>query len=89
MATANPDNAEITCKNPDCTIGILKWSDQYDHLVKAKTCEVFYTKEEIESMKPQTSFEKRKQTRKAPIEKYVQSSNSKNLVSIVFEISMY
>ena len=79
MATANADDAEITCKNPECTVGILKWSDQYAHLVKAKTCKMFYTKEEIESMKPQTSFEKRKASK----EPFVQSSNSKYLVSII------
>ena len=83
MATANADEAEITCKNPECTIRILKWSDQYAHLLKAKTCTMFYTKEEIESMKPQTSFEKNKQTKKAPNEKKIQSSNLTNQVSII------
>ena len=47
MATANPDEAEITCKNPNCTEVILKWNNIIAHVAKSKKCKNFYTEDEI------------------------------------------
>ena len=51
MATVNPDNAEITCKNPDCPKVVFKWNTILKHLGTAKSCRKFYNEEEIVSIR--------------------------------------
>ena len=51
MATANPDEAEITCKNPNCPKDDLKWKTIVAHITKAKKCKIFYTTAEIDAIK--------------------------------------
>ena len=51
MATANPDDAYITCKNPDCPKGVFKCKTILKHIAMAKNCKKFYKEEEIEEMR--------------------------------------
>ena len=49
MATANPDVAEITCKNPECPKGIFQWNTILYHILRSKNCKVFYHETEVDS----------------------------------------
>ena len=51
MATANPDVAEITCKNPECPKGIFQWNTILYHILRSKNCKIFYHETEIDSMR--------------------------------------
>ena len=51
MATANPDDADVTCKNPDCPKGIFEWKSILKHISHAKQCKKFYTQADIESIR--------------------------------------
>ena len=51
MATANPDDAEVTCKNPNCPKGIFEWKSILKHISHAKECKRFYTETDIESIR--------------------------------------
>ena len=51
MATENTDDADITCKNPNCPKGIFKWNTILKHVSAAKKCKTFYHEEEIQSMR--------------------------------------
>ena len=55
MATANPDEAEITCKNPNCTEKIFRWNNIIAHVAKSKKCKNFYTEDEITQDQTKTS----------------------------------
>ena len=54
MATANPDEAEITCKNPNCTERIFRWNNIIAHVAKSKKCKNFYTEDEITQLQTKT-----------------------------------
>ena len=54
MATANPDEADFTCKNPNCPKGIFQWNTILAHVVRAKTCKAFYTDENIKAMREES-----------------------------------
>ena len=67
MATVNPDDAEFTCKNPDCPKGIFEWKTILQHIVRAKKCKIFYSEAEInairensDQMQKQNKAQKRK-----------------------------
>ena len=62
MATVNPDDAEFTCKNPDCPKGVFQQKTILGHIMKARNCKVFYSEEEISSMR-ETSIAIQKKTR--------------------------
>ena len=51
MATANPDVAEITCKNPECPKGIFQWNTILNHILRAKNCKIFYNETEIDALR--------------------------------------
>ena len=51
MATANPEEADITCKNPDCPKGTFQWKTILKHIGNAKKCRTFYSETEIGSMR--------------------------------------
>ena len=51
MATANPDVAEITCKNPECPRGVFQWNTILNHILRSKNCKIFYHDAEIDSMR--------------------------------------
>ena len=51
MATANPEEADITCKNPDCPKGTFQWKTILKHIGHAKKCRNFYSEAEIGSMR--------------------------------------
>ena len=51
MATANPDVAEITCKNPECPKRIFQWNTILNHIIRSKNCKIFYNETEIDSMR--------------------------------------
>ena len=51
MATVNPDDAEFTCKNPDCPKGVFQQKTILGHIMKARNCKVFYSEEEISSIR--------------------------------------
>ena len=51
MATANPEEADITCKNPECPKGIFQWNAILKHIASAKKCRIFYSESEIDSMR--------------------------------------
>ena len=51
MATANSDDSDITCKNPNCPKGIFKRNTILKHLSAAKNCNRYYKEEEIQSMR--------------------------------------
>ena len=71
MATANPDEAEFTCKNPDCPKGIFQQNTILNHIQKAKNCKIFYTSEEIEDLRDSS-----KQRQKLNMAKKRSSSSS-------------
>ena len=62
MATANPDVAEITCKNPECPRGVFQWNTILNHILRSKNCKIFYHDAEIDSMR-ERSKELRKQNK--------------------------
>ena len=51
MATVNPDDAEVTCKNPECPKGVFEWKSILKHISHAKQCRKFYTEADIESIR--------------------------------------
>ena len=51
MATANPSQADYTCKNPDCPKGTFKLNTILNHVARAMKCKIFYTDEEIEEIR--------------------------------------
>ena len=51
MATVDPDEAEITCKNPECPKGVFKLKTILNHVVRAKNCKIFYSSVEIEQLR--------------------------------------
>ena len=51
MATANPDDADVTCKNPNCPKGVFEWKSILKHISHAKQCKKFYTEADIESIR--------------------------------------
>ena len=51
MATANPNDADVTCKNPNCPKGVFEWKSILKHISHAKQCKNFYTEADIESMR--------------------------------------
>ena len=51
MATANPDDADFTCKNPECPKGVFKWKTILTHIARARNCKNFYSEEEINIMR--------------------------------------
>ena len=79
MATAKAEEAEITCKNPECPVGILNWNMLHAHVTREKKCKLFYTSKEIESIKPKTSLEERKKLETIGKEKSTEPSNSIHL----------
>ena len=60
MATANPDEADFTCKNPNCPKGIFQWNTILAHVVRAKTCKAFYTEENIKALKEEQLYIEKK-----------------------------
>ena len=59
MATANPEDADFTCKNPDCPKGIFKWNTILNHIARARNCKIFYSEEEVNAMKKEITSEKK------------------------------
>ena len=79
MATANPDEAEITCKNPNCTEGIFRWNNIIAHVAKSKKCKNFYTEDEITQDHTKTDKIGQEKDMKAFVSK--QSSNQYGNIS--------
>ena len=50
MATANPNDAKIICKNQKCPIPVFKWNELLVHVIESKTCKMFYSREELEML---------------------------------------
>ena len=65
MATVNPDDAEFTCKNPDCPKGIFEWKTILQHIVRAKECKSFYSEAEINGIREHSDkMQKQKKAQK-------------------------
>ena len=68
MATLNPDDAEFTCKNPDCPKGIFEWKTILGHIVRAKKCKIFYSEAEINAIRENSDqMQKRNKAQKRKI----------------------
>ena len=65
MATANPDEADYTCKNPDCPKGVFKWNTILKHVDRAMKCKIFYNDAEIEELRGNSKeLQKRKESKR-------------------------
>ena len=51
MATANPEDADITCKNSECPKKIFQWKTILGHITRAKACKIFYSDAEIQTIR--------------------------------------
>ena len=76
MATVDPDEAEITCKNPECPKGVFKWKTILNHVVRAKKCKIFYSSADIEQLRSHSKELQNKKEAKRKRDNYnsVQSS---------------
>ena len=70
MATANPDEAEFTCKNPECPKGVLKWNAVLKHINNAKFCKNFYTDLDINTIKANSKEHQKKNKAARFLENY-------------------
>ena len=51
MATANPEDADITCKNSECPKKVFQWKTILGHIARAKDCKIFYSDAEIQTIR--------------------------------------
>ena len=70
MATSNPDEAEFTCKNPDCPKGVIKWNAVLNHISRAKFCKNYYTDSDISSIRAYSKECQKKNNAAKDLENY-------------------